>query len=468
MADEAEADVGVQVTADTAAALDDVSSRFLLNLPEAELSRVDRLFFQLQQAHWFYEDFYVDDEERHIPHLSWEPFTKLLFNRCPLLVHIRQQHKDFFSSFRSYVKRIPTFGVILLDRSLEWVLLVQPYRGNSWGFPKGKANQDETPLDCAIREGFEETGYDARRHIRPSDYIVQNDGDRKSTLFIATGVPVDFPYAPRTRKEVSKCQWHRVADIPLTVGTARASRFWSCRPVLFQLVKWLQRRQGAGGRSTTPAAAASGGASAGAGTSSNSSGTGTKALKRSASGRVPPSVPRTTSQSSSTAAAATPSAMQSRASGAGGGAGSASAGVARKGPQYDDVITFGDNSTSWSVSDMFRANERLLGRKFTYDGSVEAFSSFPSRYVKYTYDDGTGTGASAGAGAVDSSVASACAGAGAGAGTGASSAASALFRGGFKWQPTAAFKGFAFDTPSLCTALDRAIADSRVATGSSS
>ena len=166
MTDEADADVGVHITADTAAALDDVASRFLLNLPESEASRVDRLFFQLQQAHWFYEDYYVDDEQLHIPHLSWEPFTKLMFHRCPLLVHIRQMHKDFFASFRSYVKRIPTFGVVLLDGSLEWVLLVQSYRGNSWGFPKGKAHEGESALDCAIREGYEETGYDSRKNIR--------------------------------------------------------------------------------------------------------------------------------------------------------------------------------------------------------------------------------------------------------------------------------------------------------------
>lgn len=36
-------------------ALDDVHSRFILNLPENELSSADRIFFQLEQAHWYYE-----------------------------------------------------------------------------------------------------------------------------------------------------------------------------------------------------------------------------------------------------------------------------------------------------------------------------------------------------------------------------------------------------------------------------
>jgi hypothetical protein len=29
-------------------------------VPEEELQSVDRLFFQIEQAHWFYEDFLAD------------------------------------------------------------------------------------------------------------------------------------------------------------------------------------------------------------------------------------------------------------------------------------------------------------------------------------------------------------------------------------------------------------------------
>jgi hypothetical protein len=38
----------------------DIEARFLLTLPDEELSE-ERLFFQLEQAHWFYEDFYADE-----------------------------------------------------------------------------------------------------------------------------------------------------------------------------------------------------------------------------------------------------------------------------------------------------------------------------------------------------------------------------------------------------------------------
>lgn len=34
--------------------LEDVETRFLYNLPESELNKSERLFFQIEQAWWFY------------------------------------------------------------------------------------------------------------------------------------------------------------------------------------------------------------------------------------------------------------------------------------------------------------------------------------------------------------------------------------------------------------------------------
>lgn len=48
---------------------------------------------------------------------------------------------------------VPTYGAILMSTDLSHVLLVQSYWSkSSWGFPKGKVNEDEEPLHCAIRE----------------------------------------------------------------------------------------------------------------------------------------------------------------------------------------------------------------------------------------------------------------------------------------------------------------------------
>ena len=50
-------------------ALDDVEARFLFNLPESELKSLDRLFFQIEQAYWYYEDFKADVHD-HLPHFK--------------------------------------------------------------------------------------------------------------------------------------------------------------------------------------------------------------------------------------------------------------------------------------------------------------------------------------------------------------------------------------------------------------
>lgn len=55
--------------------------------------------------------------------------------------------------WREYKQNVPTYGAILLDTELTHVLLVQSYWArSSWGFPKGKVNQDEEPHRCAVRE----------------------------------------------------------------------------------------------------------------------------------------------------------------------------------------------------------------------------------------------------------------------------------------------------------------------------
>lgn len=58
----------------------------------------------------------------------------------------------------AYKVRVPVRGAILLDESMERVVLVKGWKkGASWSFPRGKINKDEKDLDCTIREVWEET-----------------------------------------------------------------------------------------------------------------------------------------------------------------------------------------------------------------------------------------------------------------------------------------------------------------------
>lgn len=57
------------------------------------------------------------------------------------------------NEFKMYKMSVPTYGAILMTHDAANVLLVQSFWAkSSWGFPKGKVNEDEEPLHCAIRE----------------------------------------------------------------------------------------------------------------------------------------------------------------------------------------------------------------------------------------------------------------------------------------------------------------------------
>ena len=54
--------------------LDDLCMRFVLNCPEEELRSWERLLFQVEQAHWFYED-HVRPENTQLRSFSLKDFV---------------------------------------------------------------------------------------------------------------------------------------------------------------------------------------------------------------------------------------------------------------------------------------------------------------------------------------------------------------------------------------------------------
>lgn len=77
----------------------------------------------------------------------------IFLQHIPFLRNQESQVLEVLKQWREYKRSVPTYGAILLNEDMTHVLLVQSYwTKTSWGFPKGKVNQDEYPLNCAIRE----------------------------------------------------------------------------------------------------------------------------------------------------------------------------------------------------------------------------------------------------------------------------------------------------------------------------
>ena len=75
----------------------------------------------------------------------------------------------------------------------------------SWGFPKGKVNEEENPVDCAVREVHEETGFDIRSRINEDEFVDFMLNEQRSRLYIIRDVPMNTKFTPLTRKEIKAC-----------------------------------------------------------------------------------------------------------------------------------------------------------------------------------------------------------------------------------------------------------------------
>ena len=142
-------------------ALDDVHTRFILNLPPEELASTNRIFFQLEQAWWFYDDFHCDNSELPLPRFKGvRPFALKMFELSPLLQPMRKDFEKLWGNFSAYKRTISTYGTILLNASCTKVVLCQVWNGKTWTFPAGKVNQHEAGVEAGARETYEETGFD--------------------------------------------------------------------------------------------------------------------------------------------------------------------------------------------------------------------------------------------------------------------------------------------------------------------
>lgn len=78
-----------------------------------------------------------------------------MFGHCPGLAPFQHMLDSIYTSFNKFKQTVPTMGAILLNQTMDKVLLVRGFHSShGWGFPKGKVAMKETDHDCAIREVF--------------------------------------------------------------------------------------------------------------------------------------------------------------------------------------------------------------------------------------------------------------------------------------------------------------------------
>ncbi|CDO99743.1 unnamed protein product [Coffea canephora] len=227
--------------------LDDLCSRFVLNVPKEDQQSFERILFLVEYAHWFYEDNAME-KNPSLKSFTLKEFTSLMFNSCDVLKPYVAHIDDIFKDFTSYKVRVPVTGAIILDESFERCLLVKGWKGTSWSFPRGKKNKDEEDHTCAIREVLEETGFDVSELLNKDDYIEMIFGQQRVRLYIVAGVKDDTAFAPLTKKEISEIAWQRLDELQpanddvISRGIT-GLKLYMVAPFLTSLKAWISANQ---------------------------------------------------------------------------------------------------------------------------------------------------------------------------------------------------------------------------------
>lgn len=222
--------------------------------PEEELSDLIRLFFQIELAHWFFLDFYCTQDENSVYSCGIKQFAQHVFEHIPFLNHHVRNLNTILEEWRSYKMSVPTYGTIMLSPDMKHCLLVQSFFAkNSWSFPKGKVNENEDPVKCAIREVYEETGFDCGHLINANDFIEgQTSNYQYTRLYIVKNVPMDTKFCPRTRNEIKDCSWFSVDLLPTNRNDEgymrldrkiRANSFYMILPFISKLKHWIMNER---------------------------------------------------------------------------------------------------------------------------------------------------------------------------------------------------------------------------------
>lgn len=134
--------------------------------------------------------------------------------------------------------KVESFGIVpfVKEQGIWKVLLILHSQGNHWGFPKGKANPSETPLETAKRELKEETGLNVVQVLLDESMSEQYQFRRKKQFIVKS-----VQYFPAFVEGTLTLQEEELRDAAwLTIPDALARlTFKEARHILWAFVRKL-------------------------------------------------------------------------------------------------------------------------------------------------------------------------------------------------------------------------------------
>ena len=115
------------------------------------------------------------------------------------------------------MQQVPSNGALIFNQAMDKLLFLiysnpRDRIINKLDFPKGKVDQGESQIECALREIFEETGLVLNDKIDEQQAVkVETIRNRVVKLFMIPGIE-ERPLKPIKTKEVDKLEWILIAD----------------------------------------------------------------------------------------------------------------------------------------------------------------------------------------------------------------------------------------------------------------
>eukprot|EP00668_Euglena_longa_P015652 GGOE01019775.1.p1 GENE.GGOE01019775.1~~GGOE01019775.1.p1 ORF type:complete len:696 (-),score=86.93 GGOE01019775.1:142-2229(-) len=196
------------------------------------LSRLEKLFWT------YYDDVCKGDADAPRGRLTTEfrRFASRVLAAVPsLLPPCQTSLAEVLCAFERTKSSAPRAYLVMLNPTGTQVVMVRQVRNAWWFLPGGKQEPQETLRITALREAYEETGFDATPHL--VDVEVQMKGVHRPThVWFATKVPEEFAFQPQTVGEVADVAW-RLLDSH--AANQAAADHWLAR-----LLGWIHALQG--------------------------------------------------------------------------------------------------------------------------------------------------------------------------------------------------------------------------------
>lgn len=213
----------------------DIAARYIINSPDEILADDIEFTKRLRDASW-----YCSDCLRDVPGLP-RGFENKAYEICQHisgLEHITMEEIEALGrKLAKYNKTIPRRGGILLNENMDKILLAYNREGDFASFPGGKLNAKESDEACALREIYEECGYDAKPTFHPK-HMFRRQTQLSRMYYLVWPVPEKQGFAPRVGNEVGKIRWVKLTEFLHPT----AHRAWdNLRDDLSGLQKFIER-----------------------------------------------------------------------------------------------------------------------------------------------------------------------------------------------------------------------------------